>query len=350
MMNVKKIIINENATIGQALKVISEGAIRIAIVVNNNQKLIGTITDGDIRRGFLKKLNLNSSIKKIVFKKPVIAKKNDTKEKLLKIALSKKIYQIPIVDNNFKVTGIYLFNIFEKKQKISNKVVIMAGGKGMRLRPLTKNIPKPMLKLGEKPILQTIIEKFKKSGFENFLLCVNYKSNIIKKYFGNGENFGVNINYIHEKVPMGTAGALSLIKKKINEPFFVINGDLLTAIDFKKMLDFHLKNKSKATMAVREHNVNVPYGVVKINNFNVLSIDEKPKINLFVSAGINILDPSCVKYVPKRTYIDMPALFKKIINKKNKVICFPMQENWIDIGIMTDYKRAQSEFLNYEKY
>ncbi len=183
MKNIEKIKISPNATIKQALKTISKGAIKIAIVVDKKNKLLGTLTDGDIRRGFLKGLNINSPINSIIFKKPTIVKKNYSKEKLLKIAFSKKIYQIPIVDNNGKVKGIHILDeLIEPKNK-SNKVVIMAGGRGMRLRPLTKKIPKPMLKVGNKPILQTIIEKFKKSGYKNFVVCVNYKSKIIKDFF-----------------------------------------------------------------------------------------------------------------------------------------------------------------------
>ena len=213
MKNLEKIKITKDSTIKQALKIISNGAIKIAIVVDKKGILLGTLTDGDIRRGFLKGLDINSSINSIVYKKPYVAKKNDTKEKLLKIALSKKIYQIPVVDKNFKVIGIHVLDELIGLKKKSNLVVIMAGGRGMRLRPLTKNIPKPMLKVGDRPILQTIIEKFIDSGYDNFVICVNYKSKVIVDYFGNGKKFGANIEYIHEKIRMGTAGALSLIKK-----------------------------------------------------------------------------------------------------------------------------------------
>jgi dTDP-glucose pyrophosphorylase/predicted transcriptional regulator len=343
MKNIEKIKITNDSTIKQALKIISDGAIQIAIVVDKKGKLLGTLTDGDIRRGFLKGLNINSSIKSIIFKKPIIAKKNDTKEKLIKIALSKKIYQIPVVDNNFKVIGIRVLNELIKAKNKSNKVVIMAGGRGVRLRPLTKNIPKPMLKVGNKPILQILLEKFRESGYENFIICVNYKSKIIMDYFGDGLKFGVKIEYIQEKKRMGTAGALSLLKKKPKEPFFVVNGDLLTNLDFEKMLNFHHEHNSKATMCISEYNIESPYGEVKLEQENIILIDEKPIHKFFVNAGIYILDPKSLKLTPKKFY-DMPSLFKKIIANKLKTISFPLGEYWIDIGSFNDYKKAKIEY------
>jgi dTDP-glucose pyrophosphorylase/predicted transcriptional regulator len=345
LKSVKDIIINRDATINEALKTISKGTFQIAIVVDKTNKLLGTLTDGDIRRGFLKGLNINSSIKSIFIKNPTIVKKNFSKEKLLSIALSKKIYQIPVVDNNRRLIGIHILDELIKSKTKSNKVVIMAGGKGMRLRPLTKNIPKPMLKVGKKPILQIILEKFKESGYKNFVICVNYKSKVIQDFFGDGMKFGVKITYIHEKIKMGTAGALSLLKKnmKINEPFFVMNGDLLTNLNFEKLLDFHQNHNSKATMCIREYNIESPYGEVQLSKENIIGINEKPSHKFFVNAGIYILDPKCINLIPKRFY-DMPTLFKKIIDKKEKVISFPLGEYWLDIGRFNDYDRANFEY------
>lgn len=343
MKNIEKIKISPDASIKLALKIISNGAIQIAIVVDKDGKLLGTLTDGDIRRGFLKGLNINSPIKSIIFKKPIIAKKKDSKEKLLKIALSKRIYQVPIVDNNNKLIDIHVLDELIKYKNKSNKVVIMAGGRGIRLRPLTKNIPKPMLIVGNKPILHTIVKKFKESGYTNFIICVNYKSKIIKDYFGDGEKFGVKIEYIHENTRMGTAGALSLLKKKPKEPFFVINGDLLTNLDFEKLLDFHLSHNSKATMCITEHNIDSPYGEVSLDNENIVSVKEKPKHKIFVNAGVYVLDPQCISLVPKKFY-DMTSFFNKIIFKKYKVVSFPIGEFWLDIGRMNDYKKANLEF------
>lgn len=343
MINLGKIKITQDALIDQALKAISKGRAQIALVVDKKEKLIGTITDGDIRSGLLKGLDLNCSIKSIFCKTPITAKKNETNEEILKKALSNKIHQIPIVDNNGKVIGLKLLDELMKTNKKLNKIIIMAGGKGMRLRPLTKNTPKPMLKVGNKPILQIIIEKFKKSGYENFIICVNYKSKVITNYFGDGKKFGVKIEYIKEKNRMGTAGAISLIKKRLSDPFFVINGDLLTNLNFDEMLDFHIKHNSKATMCIKESNINSPYGEVKLNRENILSIDEKPIRKVFVNAGVYILDPKCIDLIPKK-FFDMTTLFKKIISKKLKTTSFPIGEYWLDIGRLNDFQKANNEF------
>ncbi len=343
MKNVNKIKINSESTIKQALKIISDGAIHIAVVIDKKEKFVGTLSDGDIRRGLLKGLDINSPIKSIISKKPIFVNKNETKENILKIALAKKIYQIPVVDRNRKILGIHVLDDLIKLKNKSNKVVIMAGGKGMRLRPLTKNIPKPMLKVGNRPLLHTLVEKFKDSGYMNFVICVNYKSKIIQDYFGDGDKFGVKIEYIHEKTKMGTAGALSLFKKKPNEPFFVINGDLLTNLDFEKMLNFHNEHNAKATMCVREYNIDSPYGEVKLESENIKKIEEKPKHKFYVNAGIYILDPKCIDLIPKK-FFDMPSLFKKMIKNKNKTISFPLGEYWLDIGKINEYKKANLEF------
>lgn len=343
MKSIDKLKISSDSTIKQALKIISQGAIHIAIVVDKKENFIGTLSDGDIRRGFLKGFNLNSPIKSLISKKPIFVNKSETREKLLKIALSKKIYQIPVVDNSSKVIGIHVLDELIKYKDKSNKIVIMAGGKGMRLRPLTKNIPKPMLKVGDKPILQTLIEKFRESGYKNFVICVNYKSKIIKDFFSDGKKFGVKIEYIHEKSRMGTAGALSLFKHKPTELFFVINGDLLTNLDFEKLLNFHYEHNSEATMSVREYNIESPYGEVKLDNEKIIAIQEKPKHKYFVNAGVYVLNPKCINLIPKK-YFDMPSLFKKMLLKNKKIVSFPLGEYWLDIGKFNDYKKANIEF------
>jgi dTDP-glucose pyrophosphorylase/predicted transcriptional regulator len=342
---IEKIKITEDATIKQALKNISNGDFQIALVVDKKSKLLGTLTDGDIRRGFLKGLDINSSIKSIFFKRPFVAKKTDDKNKLFKIAISKRIYQIPVIDKNGRVIDIHTRDELAKEKNKSSLVVIMAGGMGIRLRPLTKNIPKPMLKVGSKPILQIIIEQFKNNGFKNFVICVNYKSKIITNYFGDGEKFGVQIEYVHEKSRMGTAGCLSLLKKKPKESFFVINGDVLTNLDFEKMLNYHQEHNSRATMCIKQYTISLPYGEVLMKNENILSVNEKPKYKIFVNAGVYILDPKCLRLIPKKFY-DMPSLFKKIIAKKEKAISFPLGEYWLDIGQSSDYKKANLEYAS----
>ncbi len=346
MKSIENIKLNIDSKIKEALQIIDNGAMQIALVVDNEDKLIGTLTDGDIRRGILNGFDLDSSIESIIFRTPTIAKISDTKEEILKIALSKKLHQIPIIDENGKVLGIQeIEELIKPKEKI-NKVILMVGGLGTRLRPLTQNTPKPMLKVGNKPILQTIVEKFAQYGYTNIVMCVNYKSHIIQNYFGDGSDFGVKIEYVLEEQRMGTAGALSLLKDIPNEPFFVMNGDLLTNVNFEHLHTYHISNNSYATMCVREYDFQVPYGVVNVSDGRILSIEEKPVHKFFVSAGIYMLSPKILEYIPKDEFFDMPTLFEELINEDKNTISFPLREYWLDIGRIEEYKKANEEYDN----
>lgn len=345
MKNFKNLLLNIQSTIKEALQIIDDGAMKIALVVDENSKLLGTISDGDVRRGLLNNLTLNDSIESIVFKTPTVCNIKDTKETILEVALEKKIYQIPIVDLNGRLVGIEEVDNLLKSKIKTNRVVLMVGGLGTRLRPLTEHTPKPMLKVGNKPILETIILNFKKYGFVNIILSVSYKFEIIEEYFGDGSKFGVNIEYVHESKRMGTAGSLSLIREKLEEPFFVMNGDLLTNINFTQMMEYHRTNETFATMGVREYDFQVPYGVLEMDNINILSIKEKPIHKFFVNAGIYILDTKVLNFIPENIFFDMPTLFEKILEEKLKTISFPIHEYWLDIGKIEEYKRANSEYF-----
>jgi len=344
MKNIEHIKISLNVSIREALGIIDTEGMQIALVVGENDTLLGTLTDGDIRRGLLKGLDLNSSIESIIFKTPTIAKISDTKEEILKLALSKKLHQIPIVDDNDKILGIQEIEELIKPKDKTNKVILMVGGLGTRLRPLTENTPKPMLKVGNKPILQTIVEKFVEYGYTNIIMCVNYKSYIIQDYFGDGSEFGATIEYVLEEQRMGTAGALSLLKEKPVEPFFVMNGDLLTNVNFEHFHNYHLSNNSMGTMCVREYDFQVPYGVVNIKDSKILSIEEKPVHKFFVSAGIYMLSPEVLEYIPESKFYDMPTLFEKIISENKNAISFPLREYWLDIGRMEEFEKANNEY------
>ena len=344
MRIVNDIKLSVNSTIKDALQTINNGGLQIAIVVDENDSLVGTVTDGDIRRGLLNGLDLNSNINLIVHKSPSIANVGDTKESILKIALAKKLHKIPLIDELGKLVGIEDIEDIIKPVSKTNKVILMVGGLGTRLRPLTQDTPKPMLKVGNKPILQTIVEKFAEYGFVNITMCVNFNADIIEDYFGDGKEFGVNIDYILEQKRMGTAGALSLLKERPNEPFFVMNGDLLTNVNFEHILNYHTLNKATATMCVREYDYEVPYGVVKMNDNKIIEIAEKPVQKFFVSAGIYMLSPEILDLIPQNEFYDMPTLFEKAISKGKNVISFPIHEYWIDIGRLEEYQKANEEY------
>ena len=345
MKDIHKIKLTVNSTIEEALQIIDLGAVKFSIVVDRDDKLIGTLTDGDIRRAILDGKTLDDTIETVYFKEPTVVNVNNTREEIINLCISKKIYQIPVVDDNGRVVSITLLNELLKPEIHPNKVVLMVGGLGTRLRPLTENTPKPMLPVGGKPILQTIVEKFVSYGFVNIVMCVGYKSNMIQDFFENGSKFGASIEYVLEEKRMGTAGALSLLETKPGEAFFVMNGDLLANVNFEYLFKFHLKNNSMATMCVREYDFQVPYGVVNVEKGKILSIEEKPVQKFFVSAGIYMLDPKCIDNIPKNEFYDMPTLFEKLISMQENIVSFPLREYWLDIGRIEEYEKANREYL-----
>lgn len=344
MKNVDKILVNKTATIREVLTLIDESSLQIALVVDESRKLIGTITDGDIRRGLLKGLTLDDSVEGIVFLTPTTANLRDSKEEVIKKALSLKLHQIPILDDHSRVVGLKEIEELVKPTIKPNKVILMVGGLGTRLHPLTQDTPKPLLKVGDKPILQTIVERFADYGFVNIVMCVNYKADMIQNYFGDGSGFGVQIEYVLEEDRMGTAGALSLLTEKPKEAFFVMNGDLLTNVNFDHLLGYHTSQSSMATMCVREYDFQVPYGVVSIDGNQIVSIEEKPVHKFYVSAGIYMLSPAVLDYIPKNKFYDMPTLFERIIALNKNAISFPIHEYWLDIGRITEYEQANREY------
>ena len=346
MKNIKDILLYEHDTLKKALKLIDKGLMRITIVIDKNGKLLGTLNDGDIRRAILNGCSLDSSVKNIYHKTPTICHINDAKDIIIKKAIQNKVYQIPIVDDNFKLIDVEDLATLLVNTNRKNKVILMAGGLGTRLQPLTNETPKPLLKIGTKPILETIIENFESYGFKDIIISVNYKSEMIKNYFGDGSKLGVSIEYIEENKRLGTAGALSLLKEKPKEPFFVMNADLLTNVNFSHLLDFHTFGNSISTMCVREYDFQVPYGVIKTDKDKIKSIVEKPIHKFFVNAGIYLLSPKVLEYIPNNSFYDMPTLFEKLISLNLNVLSFPIHEYWLDIGRIEDFNRAQIEFSN----
>lgn len=344
MIDIKKVKLTPSSTIKEALTIIDEGAIKLAVIVDKNDILIGTITDGDIRRAILSGKILDDTIEDVYFKKPTVVSVNESKEEVIRICTEKKIYQVPVVDDKGKLVSIMILDELLKPTTYPNKVVLMAGGLGTRLRPLTNDTPKPLLKVGDRPIIETIMRSFAKYGFKDFILSVNYKAEMFEEYFGDGSKFGWNIEYVHEDKRLGTAGALSLMRDKLDRDFFVMNGDLLTNVNFENLLKFHEENSAAGTMCVREYEFQVPYGVVDVENGKIKSITEKPTHKFFVSAGIYMLSPDVMKHIPDNEFYDMPTLFEKLIETQDNAVSFPLREYWLDIGRIEEFQKANDEY------
>lgn len=343
MRNAKKISISSLATIREALEVIDKGVMQIALIVEGD-RLLGTITDGDIRRGFLKGLGLPDRIEPLYNRTPITGRINQSREDLAQLALAHGIKQLPMIDDDGKLIGIEFIDDYLRGPTKPNAVILMAGGLGTRLRPLTADIPKPMLTVGSKPILETILESFSRYGFQNFYFSVNYKAEKIREYFKNGNQYGVDITYLNETERLGTAGALSLLPKNLNDPIIVMNGDILTNVNFEHLLNYHLLAGAEATMCVREYKLQVPYGVVQTKGATISEIKEKPTQKFYVNAGIYVLNPKVLKLIPADTHVDMPHLFQTLIDSDNKACSFPIKDYWMDIGQPNDFEQANSEY------
>lgn len=342
----QKALISESSTIKQALEIINSEALRVAVVVDQDKKLLGMVTDGDIRRGLLNDLVLTDSVAKVMNSNPITAKQGSSKEQLVKLMEQKQILSVPLLDQENKVVSLETLHSALSKDKYQNPVFIMAGGFGTRLRPLTDNCPKPMLKVGDKPILETVINSFIKAGFSNFYISTHYMPEQIKSYFGDGSDLGINISYVHEETPLGTGGALGLLPDDMRQdlPLIMINGDVLTKVDFERLLNFHIENDADATMCVREYDYQIPYGVINGEGNKITSMVEKPIQRFFVNAGIYAVSPRVFQSVDKNQKIDMPTLLEMHMAERQKVLMFPIHEYWLDIGRMDDFNRAQVDF------
>lgn len=342
--------LSTHSTIKEALKAIDAGAIRFAVVLDDAQRtLVGVLTDGDLRRGLLKGLDLNDSIASIINRHPITCRETDSLESVHTLAAAHQLQQIPIVDACGTLQSVEVITPLPlpNSPRHANTVVLMAGGLGQRLRPLTDTVPKPMLKVGNRPILETIILDFKRHGFHNIILSVNYLSDVIESYFGNGEAFGVSISYVYETERKGTAGSLSLMRDRLQGDFFVMNGDLLTKTHFEHFLHYHQQQGGLATMGVRRHTVEVPYGVLDLAGNRIAGIEEKPRLNFFVNAGMYLLNERALDYVPEGCYFDMPTLFNKLVAAGEASVSFPIHEYWLDIGRPDEFQQANEDYERF---
>lgn len=338
-------LIGPRTSLEDAIATLDREALRIVMVVDAERRLLGIVTDGDVRRALLRHVSLDSPVEAVMCITPRTATRTWSKDRILAAMEQYQLLQLPVVDEDSRVVGLETLHGLLHKRQLDNPVFLMAGGFGTRLRPLTHNCPKPLLKVGEKPILELILEGFINAGFHRFFISTHYMPEMIRNYFGDGERWGVSIRYVHEDEPLGTGGALGLLPHdEIDLPLFMMNGDLLTTLNFQKLLDFHLSHSGVATMCVREYEHTVPYGVIQSKGHRILSMVEKPVQRFFINAGIYLLSPDLVKAVIPGTRIDMPTLLEQQIAEQKDVNMFPVYEYWLDIGRMEDFQRAQQEF------
>jgi dTDP-glucose pyrophosphorylase len=342
----RKAILPSHATIGQAISNLDQVAIKIVLVVNEAGELEGTISDGDIRRSLLKGLDLRSLITTVIHRNALVVPPDMGRELIKQLMAANKIQQIPVVDEHHHVVGLHLWDEIATPHVRPNLMVIMAGGMGTRLRPHTENCPKPLLPVAGKPMLEHIIERAKLEGFSRFVLAVHYLGHMIEEHFGDGSQLGVQIGYLREQSPLGTAGALSLLNPRPDAAFVVTNGDVITDIHYGELLDFHVRHNAAATMAVRVHEWQHPFGVVQTQGVEIVGFEEKPVARTHINAGVYALDPDALNALSADIRCDMPTLFERLQEQVKRTVAYPMHEPWLDVGRPDDLKQANSHIAH----
>lgn len=345
MKNWKSALLPDGATVADAIRVLEANVAHICLVVDGEERLKGTITDGDVRRGLLKMVPLTAPVREVMQTSPIVGRPGESAHSQSETMHRNLIRQLPLVDDAGRVVGLATLDEIDSAADRENWVVLMAGGLGLRLRPFTERTPKPMLKVGTKPLLETTLESFLQQEFRRFYISVNYLADSVKDYFGDGSRWGCEIRYLEEKEPLGTAGALKLLPERPAAPLIVMNGDVLTKVNFGQLLDFHHEHKAAATMCVREYDFQVPYGVVQLDGARISGLTEKPMYSFFVNAGIYVVEPDLLDIVSRGGQrFHMTDLIEGAIGGAREVAAFPIREYWIDIGQLDDFTRANGDY------
>lgn len=339
----RRAILSPEATIQQAICNLNEVAIKIVLVVNGKGELEGTVSDGDIRRGLLKGVQLTGPITAVIHRNPLVVPPGMGHELVMRLMVANKIQQIPVVDELNRVVGLHVWDELVSPAARPNTMVIMAGGMGTRLRPHTESCPKPMLLVAGKPMLEHIIERAKLDGFSHFVLAINYLGHLIEQHFGDGACLGVRVEYLREEAPLGTVGALSLLAPKPDRPVVVTNGDVMTDIRYGELLDFHVRHRAVATMAVRVYEWQHPFGVVHTKGVDIVGFEEKPVSRSHINAGVYALDPAALDVLESGVHCDMPVLFERLQAQSRRTVAYPMHEPWLDVGRPEDLNLAREQ-------
>ncbi|HLA73886.1 MAG TPA: nucleotidyltransferase family protein [Steroidobacteraceae bacterium] len=336
----RKALLPLDSSLQQAIRNLDGSGLQIVLVIGADDGFVGTLTDGDIRRGLLRGMTLESPVSGVLKADPLIVPPELRREAVLQLMRANGFNAIPVVNTARRVVGLHLLNELLNPGRRTNTVVIMAGGRGTRLLPHTQDCPKPLLPVNGKPMLEHIVERAKAEGFHHFVLAVHHLGHMIEEHFGDGSRWQVEIEYLRERTPLGTAGAIGLLDPRPNSAFLVTNGDVLTDIRYAELLDFHARNAATATMAVRLHEWQHPFGVVRTKGVDIVGFDEKPIARSHINAGIYVLEPTALDALSGTEPCDMPTLFTRLQERAARTIVYPMHEPWLDVGRPDDYERA----------
>jgi dTDP-glucose pyrophosphorylase len=336
-------LIPPSATVREALEAITKNRHQAVMVVEASGRLAGIVTDGDTRRGLLRGVSIAAPVTDVMNPQPTTALVSIRRDEALALMQRRHLRHLPIVESDGRLVEVLLLDDLLHPAALPNVAVVMAGGYGMRLRPLTDSAPKPLLSVGGKPLLEILVERLRAAGVQEIFFTVHYKSEMIEDHFGDGARLGVRIRYVREETPLGTAGGLALLPTALAAPFFLVNGDILTKCDFRAMLDFHRRWRADLTVGTVPHTVEVPYGVLEVEGEQLSTISEKPRLDFLINSGVYIVDPAALTLIPRGQPFDAPQLVPLLKQAGRTVVAFPIREYWLDVGRLTDFTQANRD-------
>lgn len=345
MVRLADILVGEGATLRAALETMTKSGRQIALVVDARARLLGLLTDGDARKALLRGVPLDAKVEAAMNRSPVVASAGLSPAAALALMRSRSIRHLPVLDGAGAVVDVLLLDdLLAPAQPLQSRAVIMAGGEGRRLLPLTESTPKPLLRVGGKPLLEILVERLRQAGVVEVLVAVRHKSEMIRERLGDGARLGVRLEYVEESEPLGTMGALPLVRERLDVPFFVVNGDILTKCDFRAMWEFHRSRRGAVmTVGVSVHQVDIPYGEFTLRDARVLHVEEKPRKEFPVNAGIYVVEPSVVDLIPRGSYCDATDLIRLLVSRGEHVAAYIIREYWLDVGRHGDFEKANRD-------
>lgn len=336
-------LVAASASVREALETITKNSHQAVMVVDEAGRLAGIVTDGDVRRGLLRGVSVDGPVIDVMNSRPATAEHGIGREEALALMQRRRLRHLPLVDAERRLVDVLLLDDLLRPAALPNAAVLMAGGDGTRLRPLTESTPKPLLRVGGKPLLEILVERLHASGVREIFLIVRYKSEMIEAHFGDGGRLGVRIRYIREVTPLGTAGGLALLPEPLTAPFFLVNGDILTKCDFRAMLEFHRRWRADLTVGTVPHTVEVPYGVLEVEGEQLSTISEKPRLDFLINSGVYVVEPSALALIPRERPFDAPELIPLLKQAGRPVVAFPIREYWLDVGRHADFTQANRD-------
>jgi len=337
------LVVAPGASLREVLESITKNSRQAAVVVDGDGRLAGLVTDGDLRRAILRGVSLASPVADVMNRTPVVAPASTTRGEALALLRRRLIRHLPLVDTDGRLADLVLLDDLLEPRPLPNRAVLMAGGAGQRLRPLTESVPKPLLRVGDKPLLEIMVERLRDAGVREFCITVHHKSEMIEEHFGDGGRFGVRIRYVRETTPLGTAGALTLLEEIPTEPFFLVNGDILTKCDFRSLLEFHQRSGADMTLGTVHHAGELPYGIIEVEGDRLVRMVEKPRLEFLINSGIYVVEPRAIAHIPRERYFDATELIAALAAAGRPVAAFPITDYWLDVGRHDDFHKADRD-------